>query len=166
MPSSSIWLISSATPSTLLTPGSSCLVPDRTSRCGLYAPEWNTNEQRPGMGAVCTSHVQAGLYVDTWSYNSAGSRTLIGTTLSSDQPLLIVATAFDGTVATAVETPTSSLPGSSASETTGSGAPTATESVKSTSTESGSTAVLQLSSCGVQSVLCGLVILSMLIHLF
>ncbi|OAQ96687.1 hypothetical protein LLEC1_02203 [Akanthomyces lecanii] len=134
-----------------------CPLSNHTSLYGLYAPEWKTNKQRPGVGAVCTSRVQAGLYVDTWSYDSAGHSTLVGTTLGSDQPLLIVATAFDGTIATAVETPTSSttaLPTSSTSKTTSSSTPATTEppttssSAKPTSTWSGATAVSQLPSCG------------------
>jgi hypothetical protein len=63
---------------------------------GAFSPNLSDTE-RPLSGAVCTSFVPAGYYVDVTSYDDAGSIATVGMKIGSGSTGgLLLATGFDG----------------------------------------------------------------------
>ncbi|GKZ30894.1 hypothetical protein AbraIFM66950_010583 [Aspergillus brasiliensis] len=74
----------------------------------VYLPNYH-NPTRPGLGAVCSSSIWPNVLMDVTSYDAAGSSTVTFTSAGYNGPI-VFATAFDGTLATAV---VSSMPSTS-----------------------------------------------------
>ncbi|EGX89048.1 CFEM domain protein [Cordyceps militaris CM01] len=133
----------------------------------IYAPAMvshSTLPDRPGLGAWCTSWVQAGKFAALTIYDKTGGSSVVETTLGESENWLVQATAFDGTVATDVPKTTSSSSTSTpkstdVTTTTPRSTPTKTTTKTTTTTTtpattssagySGPTALGALSSCGV-----------------
>ncbi|EAW10035.1 CFEM domain-containing protein [Aspergillus clavatus NRRL 1] len=124
---------------------------------GVYAPNYQ-DTARPGLGAVCTSSIWPNVLMDTTSYDSTGSATVIPT-VAGDDGVLVFATAFDGTKATSVGSSTSSSSPISLSSHTTSTIPATTSTIPvtpvvtttpipSTTGTATLTAISQLPTCG------------------
>jgi hypothetical protein len=83
---------------------------------GAFAPNLS-NTERPLSGAVCTSFVIPGYYVDVTSYNDAGSIATMGLKIGSGSTGgVLLATGFDGITGAGTSTgTTASVPTSTRS---------------------------------------------------
>ncbi|RDW56741.1 CFEM protein [Coleophoma cylindrospora] len=103
---------------------------------GFFAPYYNSTE-RPGLNAVCTSSIWPNILMDITSYDATGLATVIATSAGVNGAL-VLATPFDGNMATAVVTSSSSS-SSTSSTTSTKTLPTTSSIPKSTSSSTSST---------------------------
>ncbi|KAJ4154724.1 hypothetical protein LMH87_000004 [Akanthomyces muscarius] len=130
----------------------------------IYAPAMvgaSTLPDRPGLGAWCTSWVQAGKFALLTVYDNAGGSSVVETTLGDGENWLVQATAFDGTIATNVPTSTTTSSTSTPKSTDVTTRPTKTTTTRAATTTttttpattssagySGPTALGAMPSCG------------------
>lgn len=110
-----------------------------TRNFGFYLPDTDTD--RPGLGAWCTSWARPGTHAALTRYNTNGGSTLIDTTLGTAEGWMVQATAFDGTIATAVPTSAASSTTSSSSSISRSSSSISTPMSTITTTSSSTTSI-------------------------